>query len=412
MTTTRRGLSLRVLRVALAGVTALDLFTLTRFIDDARRFVDPGTVDPIELALSSPWVVNPIAVVGMVLAFRFAQRAGRLAEAGGVLACLAMLSHVHGALVGSPWRHLYFSGTCLFGWALGAIVARRRGAPEDESLARIGAIATLGAAYANAGLSKLVYGGPAWLEGQSLRYTVVAQDGLVGTGALLHLRELVVGTPAVAAALAVGTVFFELAGPAMLVGPRTRAFVASGLVGMHLSIYVLTSIGYVEAVFLLTLFALPFAPGNEPPAEWGPSRRTLAIVGGALTLVIALSIVREGLSERVVGAAPSPSRVHVRPTRVGPIAVGLELGGSRVDSLEVTGDALVVAMSGPEGSVTFDVTCRETSDEGPWDQPPLHLFFRRTERPTGSLEAPARALAATLGDTPCASMPGWLAAVP
>lgn len=389
---------------------AFDLCSLTWFVHEARRFADASVQDPLTLVISTPWASVSIAALGLALVARFAGRGGRLAEAGGVLACLAMLSHTHAALEGGPWRHLFFSGTCLFGWTLGAIVARRRGAPEDESLARVGAIATLGAAYASAGISKLVYGGgAAWLEGQTLRYTVIAQEGLVGDGPLRSLRELVVGVPLIATVLAVATVGFELAGPAMLVGPRTRALVASGLVSMHFVIFLLTGIPYVEAVFLLVLFALPMRPGTEPPPEWGPSPRAAAIAGVTLTLVTMVALARTGSPAPAPPRPPPPPEIpRPAPSRVGPLTVGLAVGGSTIAGLEVDDATLVVRVAGPEGEATFDVTCAETPHAGPWDRPPLHVFYRRTERSIETLEPVVNALADAMGEEPCASLPAWL----
>lgn len=410
MSALRGGLSLRTLRVALAGVLAFDLCSLAWFVHEARRFADASRQDPLTLAIATPWASLPIAAVGLVLVARFAGRGGRLAEAGGVLACLATLSHTHAALEGGPWRHLFFSGTCLFGWTLGGIAARRHGAPEDESLARIGAIATLGAAYANAGISKIVYGGgAAWLEGQTLRYTVIAQDGLVGDGPLHALRELVVGVPVIATVFAVATVGFELAGPAMVVGPRTRALVAGGLVSMHLVIFVLTGIPYVESVFLLVLFALPARPGTEPPPGWGPSPRAAAIAGCTLTLVTMVSLARETWPE-LTPPPPRPVRETPPPpaSRVGPLTVGQGVGGSTIAGLEADDATLVVRVTSSEGEVTFDVTCRETPHAGPWDRPPLHVFYRRTERSIDALAPVVNALVDAMGEEPCASLPRWL----
>src|SRR2546429_612054 len=82
-------------------------------------------------------------------ALAFARGAGRLVAGLVPFIALMLLSSVHARLFGSPWRHLYYSGLCLFGWLMGLMVSRVGGRPSDESYARIGSLALLGAAYLN-----------------------------------------------------------------------------------------------------------------------------------------------------------------------------------------------------------------------------------------------------------------------
>src|SRR4029450_6099426 len=123
---------------------------------------------------------------------------------------------------GSPWRHLFFSGLCLLGWLLGLVVSRQQGAPTDESWARAGSVALLGAAYLNSGISKIVFGGFKWISGLPVQVAIIGQDGMVPDGVVGWYRSWAVSTPEVACAFSVGTLAFELSGPLMLVGPRTR----------------------------------------------------------------------------------------------------------------------------------------------------------------------------------------------
>ena len=83
----------------------------------------------------------------------------------------------------------------------GLELGRHRGAATDESLARIGSIALLGAAYLNAGISKLAFGGIDWLSGLPIQAVVVGQDGLVADSILSSYRTWVAETPAAALSL-------------------------------------------------------------------------------------------------------------------------------------------------------------------------------------------------------------------
>ena len=68
--------------------------------------------------------------------------------------------------------------------------------PKDESYARIGSMALLGAAYLNAGISKLVYGGTTWMFGIPIQGAIIGQDGLVADSITSAYRSWVVATPA------------------------------------------------------------------------------------------------------------------------------------------------------------------------------------------------------------------------
>ena len=263
--TTGRGRIL--LRGALAAVVAVDLVSFYGFIsavraDAAARGIVPGAFTAF---LSLPAVSAGVIVLGVAGAGAFAFRPGRLWEGGLALGALALLSSAHGQLFGSPWRHLFYSGLCLAGWLLGLAVSRRRGMPTDESYACTGATALLGAAYCNAGISKLVYGGLDWVSAVPIQAVVVGQDGLVADSVISGYRAWVVNTPLAGIAFSIGTVAFELAGPSMVVGRRIRLLVAAGLFAMHANIFVLTGILYWESMLLLALFALS-PQADAPPA--------------------------------------------------------------------------------------------------------------------------------------------------
>src|SRR5690348_15233061 len=148
-----------LLRIVIAAVAAVDLVSLAYFVREARAGAAPGGFAGL---LSEPAIAVAIAVAGTVAAIAFACGPGRIACGATALVALAVLSSVHAQLFGSPWRHLYYSGLCLAGWIAGQVAARRRGAPTDESYARTGALALLGAAYLNAGISKVVFGAADW----------------------------------------------------------------------------------------------------------------------------------------------------------------------------------------------------------------------------------------------------------
>ena len=245
-----------VLRGVLAGVVALDLISFFFFLGDARAtaLATGSVLGTFNEVLSRAPVRGVVVLIGVVGAVRFGRTPGRLWAGLLSLGALMLLSTAHAQLFGSPWRHLYYSGLCLSGWLLGLAVSRRRGLPADESYARIGSTALLGAAYLNAGISKLVYGGWDWVYGLPIQAVVVAQDGLVADSIVSAYRSWVVATPTVAGLFSVATIVFELAAPLMIGGGKTRRCAALGLLAMHLNILVLTHILYWESMVFLVLF--------------------------------------------------------------------------------------------------------------------------------------------------------------
>lgn len=402
----------RTRRWALSAVVAFDLVAFLAFIP---RAFERAAAANFEL----PWWVRIVAalpgrtavvVAGLVATLAFARRRTPIISGALALLALALLSHTHAALNGAPWRHLYYSGIGLLGWLAGLAFARARDLPDAQRYAGVVATALLGAAYFSAGLSKLLFGGIEWLAGETLRHAVVAQDGLIGAGLLHDLRLAVVNTPAIAAALATATVGFELGGLIFLVGPRTRALVGAGLVLMHLSIFVLTGIAYVESIAVLLIFAWPHPPPPDPPAIGSPSPRATVLAALVLGLFAVAAIARQGLDAAVTA---SPDHVVAAPTRsLGPFALDDEIAGFRVVELAAGDDAATVFLARGADRLGFDLTCRPDGHAGPFDRPPLHVYYRETTLPFADL-APAgeavRDLALAAGDPDvCAALTRWI----
>lgn len=399
------------LRISLSIVVAVDLLSFFLHVGDARAIalangIGLNTFDDL---FSGTAVRAAVVLIGVAAAVGFGRRPGCLWQGVVALGALSLLSTVHAQLFGSPWRHLYYSGVCLSGWLLGLLLSRRRGMPTDESFARVGCIALLGAAYLNAGISKLVYGGIEWISGTPIQAVIVAQDGLVPDSILSVYRSWVVTTPAVASFFSVVTLVVELAGPLMLVGRRTRFCVAAGLFAMHANIYVLTAILYWQSMLFLALFG--WSPDQPSPAgvTASPSsrsqRRTFAALAALLALGALLAILHQwqqfassqaaaaavaagGPSAASAPSSPSPAPPATAtpsatppPTatpigQVGPFAVGLTLAtGWTVDALTISDKGFIVACSGKAGRVKFELTCSASEHRSPFDLGAAHIFY-------------------------------------
>lgn len=417
------------LRLLLGVVAAIDLASFVFVLADARAAaLAAGTaLDPFTALVSRPVVSALLAALGIIGALRFAARADRPLAGLVALLALAALSTAHAHAYGSPWRHLYYSGLGLAGWVLGLVVSRRRGAPGDESFARAGSLALIGAAYFNAGLSKLVFGGGEWLSGVTIQAIIVAQDGLAVESAMGGYRDLVLRTPPLVSLFSIATVLFELAGPLMLLGRWPRRVVAGGLLAMHLNIYLLTHILYWEPMLFLVAFGLSADPPAPPlPAAARAGRRrpvVVALAVVALALWAAAGIVHQGrrYAQRQAAHAAArqpPTPVSVRPTpalaRLGPFALGDQVSDDwTVAALRVRGAGFIVALSGPAGAVGFEVTCAPSPHVSPFDLDAAHIFYS-SALPVAAFEVAGRAVQARVreagGDDVCAAVTQWHAA--
>lgn len=394
-------------RVVLAAVVIVDLLSFFMFLDEARA---SPLARGVELSAFVDWGSQPIVcglviVIGIAGAALFARSPGRLWAGLFPLGALTLLSTVHAQLFGSPWRHLYYSGLCLSGWLLGLAVSRWRGRPTDESYARIGSTALLGAAYLNAGISKLAFGGWDWALGLPIQAVVVAQDGMVADSIVSTYRSWVVASPTVAGLCSSATILFELLGPLLIGGLPLRVCVALGLLAMHLNILILTHILYWESMVFLVLFGLLARSEavRESAAAVVISARSFIATTAVLVLAASIGVVhqgrrfakwqertpmgsqavaREGVSRQEpapnvapISAVP-PSAVSLR--QVGPLVVGQMLvEGWTVDALEITEGGFVAVFVGKPGRAKFEITCAPSEHRSPFDVGRTHIFYSK-----------------------------------
>jgi len=372
------------------------------------------------------------------------------------LIALMLLSSVHAQLFGSPWRHMYYSGLCLFGWLLGLMASRVAERPTDESYALVGSIALLGAAYVNAGISKLAFGGFEWASGAPIQAVIVAQDGLVRDSLVSAYRSWVVMSPAVVGSFSLATMIFELAGPLMILDGPARVIVALGLLGMHLNIYVLTHILYWQSMVLLILLgtlrheetppsraaALPilgsrgfvatavtlavaavFAIGHQQQryAAWRTGRNAppVAVADSLPTPLPSPAEPTPTTPPSLVGPAPAPppSLAESAPPRssqqIGPFSVGDRVTDEwTIETLTPTDGAFTVMLVGPAGHARFEVNCADDEHRSPFDVGSAHIFYSRdvpfpVAQPVGNaLRERVRSAAASRD--PCQAVTAWM----
>jgi hypothetical protein len=310
----------------------------------------------------------------------------------------------------------------LTGWLIGLAARRQQGAPADESWARIGCTALLGATYFNSGISKIVYGGLTWVSGLPVQYAIVAQSGMVTGDLASSYRSWVVATPVAASIMSTATVAFELAGPLMLVGRRVRLGVALGLVGMHMNIYFLTThILYWESMVLLLAVALSSDPAvpESPPRTTGflADGRRYYVAVAALAVCASFAIAHQAVryGRRVTDEQMPPAR-PLAPTvavlrQVGPFTVGETVAQAwSIESLQLRESGLLLTLSGEPGRVRFELTC-SSALSSPFDVGDAHILYWQ-DMEFQKLEAAGRALQeelrnATGGREVCERLRSW-----
>jgi hypothetical protein len=420
---TRPGLlAVATLRRVLAAVVAIDFcaFPFLLGADRASELARGAELGPFSDLLSRTPTSVAVAAVGLVAIVRFALRPGRLGAGAVALLALILLNTTHAQLYGSPWRHLYYGGLVLAGWLAGLVAGRVRGTPTDESWARVGGLALLGAAYLNAGISKLVFGGLDWLSGAVIQAIIVSQDGLVGGDAISVYRHFIVETPAAVSLFSIATVAFELAGPLMLCGRRLRLLVVAGLLGMHLNILLLTHILYWQSMVLLVVFGLSPDPVEAvPPSAERRRPYALAIAAGLLALCALAGIVHQGrryidTQAQLAVASLPPTPVPPTPVtlQIGPFAVGQTLAdGWRLDALTRSERGFIVTTSGAAGRVSFEITCAALPYASPFDLGAAHILYSSTLAPqtfTAVGQAVREQVRAAAGDqSPCDRIATW-----
>ena len=430
---TRISLRLDMVRGALAGLAVIDLVSFYFFIGEAReRALGAGApIGWFEAVLSRAPVRVLVIAIGIAGAVVFARATARLVAGLLPFVALMLLSSVHAQLFGSPWRHMYYTGLCLFGWLLGLMAARVEGRPTDESYAQVGSLALLGAAYLNAGISKLAFGGFEWAWGAPIQAVVVAQDGLVRDSLLSAYRSWIVMSPAVVGFFSLATVIFELAGPLMMLGGRVGVIVALGLLSMHLNIYVLTHILYWQSMVLLVLLGvLPHEerrPSKAAPLPMLASPRRF--VGSVVTLSVG-ALLAIGHQHHRYNAWAAPRAAHTPPVhlaepappppppqrspsqRIGPFSLGDHVTDEwSIEALSPTDGGFTVTLLGPAGRARFEVNCADVEHRSPFDVGAAHIFYSRDVpfpivQPLGSaLRDRVRSAAAP--HDPCQAVNDW-----
>jgi hypothetical protein len=244
-----------------------------------------------------------VACAGIVSLLLFARRPRTLVPGAVALAALAVLEAVGAHLAGGHQRVFFASGAALAGWVAGRVFVRAAWGPapramreSTERIAERGALAALAATYVDAGLSKLLRSGAAWVDASSVRVAVLVNHPIDDASPLASYARFVVDHGALAQALSTATLVLELGAFVMVFAPRVRFAWAILLVGFHVNVALLTQdIFYVQACALLLAFAGPWtrrprgAQPPEPPPDperarafgWRAARWVGAAVGAA-----------------------------------------------------------------------------------------------------------------------------------
>jgi len=330
------------------------------------------------------------------------------------LASSAVLVEALAAATDGPWRARFFVGAALLGAVLAESWARWAGAPAGlrARAAETGALAMLAATWCGAGLSKLAGAGLSWADTTTLRAIAVGHAHVDAPG----LAQVVVDTPALARALAIGTVTIQLAAPALLLGARARLLVGLGLVTFHLGVAAVTRIGYWQPVVLLAIFVLPWghwlpARAVDPLAEpLDPRARVrassrLSVALAALAMLAWWPGVRAyaALHHRPRAFSGGEASVVARQTIevFGPLVVGDDLAdGWRIATMQREAERIVVVVARDGGGrAVLWVSSRDRARApSPFDGEAVAVAYGDASVPIAELEAGVRELTRRLDE--------------
>lgn len=281
------------LRVALGVLAAVTTALLGAHVATGG----PAPEHPDAIAAVRWLAGSPAAIaVGLGAAAAFAAfAAGRRVVASGAAGVAAAwaLVEAESAQLGGPMHHWMHPSIAVFGWTLGAALARLGGPGEarrsEDALGETGALALVASTYVCAACSKLLHGGSVAADATTLRTLVLAHHAIDDHGALGAYARAVVEAPLAAWALGIATVALQLGAPLLLVGTVPRALAALGLVAFHANVVALLGIGYLPSMATLLALGLPWprwllgerpAAAPEPPgtrSQWAAVRTALVV---------------------------------------------------------------------------------------------------------------------------------------
>lgn len=227
------------------------------------------------------WIFRPLSTwpaglalgglfVGALAALVWGWRPLRAALLAAALLALAHLRSAQWA-PGSRQanRAVVLPGAALVAYALGRLLARRRGRPA-AAVDAVGIDAASGVAtacYAIAGGDKLLSSGLSWASDANLSMHMMVHSFGSAPG-LGPLRQAVATTPWVASVAGTGTLLIEC-GFAFFVAPRLRRALAAAAVAMHVGIGVAVGLHHYDWMFFtlgLGLLGGPRPTPAPPPA--------------------------------------------------------------------------------------------------------------------------------------------------
>ena len=243
------------------------------------------------------WVLFAVLLVGLLLVVT-----DRAPVRGGIGALLVMsfMSLWQTEIAGSPSRNSFFVGAALLGWTLGQGWAQRiggeaSGVASRERLAEAGTLGALAAAYVASALSKLLSTGLEWTNPSQIRSLVLAQEPVADWAWLALYRETLLASPDLARGAAAATLIIEGGALLLLFGPRLRLVWAALIFGMHVNIILLCTMPYIEPMFFMLTFAVPWPfilrmkRIDEPELTPRIPREMAAVLIGIVILAACLS---------------------------------------------------------------------------------------------------------------------------
>ncbi|MCB9507651.1 MAG: hypothetical protein H6700_08870 [Myxococcales bacterium] len=369
-------------------------------------------------ALTHPAARASLIAVVALSGLHFASAERRWRSGIVSLAALVTLAESRFAANGFAERHLFYGAAALVGWLAGAGLTR---GPNTGRLGRQLALAALAAVYTNAGLSKLLRGGPLWGLSYTTAATVLEQQGGSEQG-LAELVVLAMTSRPVGIAAGVVSHLSELAAFLMPFSRLAAVGVSTALIAMHAVIAIGTHTHDGQILFpsaMLLLVALALLPGLAGAGSVDPPQLRVDIPKSVPRTALAaglLAFVLHPLNRYEDYGGTDPVLAEDQPggplRRLGPLMVDSRVGAAVIERLVEAPDAVVVSLRlGSGEEVAFRASC-EATGHGRFDVGDMALWHEATEASPDAVAEVGVALhtviAEAVGDRDaCARLAAW-----
>ena len=372
-------------RASIALAASLDTLAVGWFLfnnaDPARLASAPRLLVAVA---TTHWLLLSLAAVAIVSLIFFARRNDMRAGTVALL-ILVILGETQSAVgPNGPQRSGYASGAVLLCYLLGAALSvflRRHSASDPRRIANrfalVGARAGLAGIYVSSAVSKLRASSIAWVSAAAIQSTVASLAPLHGWRSSVAM--FLISHATIALGLAGATLCIEGGAFFLVANGRVRRTWALLLIGVHLTIALLTDIVYLGNLILLFGIGLPGDVEGSVGIDLNRRSSNAALRRASLAAVVIValfSLASLPARQRVESDSAAPP---CRESRLGALSAGQSLRGWTVSSIDRWNDRVVVLIKRGTDDIAFVISASGgNTRRSPFDRPGVSISYLRT----------------------------------